>query len=82
MGSSIDTDVIGWIAMRNTLMNPLGCLVRGSRNIKRHLPPFLTILPSLVMTSVLTTLASWGGKTRTSIELSKKLYSLGSIIHP
>ena len=44
--------------------------------------PILTILPSLVMTSVLTTLALWGGKTRTSIELSKKLYLLGSIIHP
>ena len=82
VGSSIDTVVIGWIAMRNTLVNPLGCLVTSSRNIKRDLPPFLTILPSLVMTSVLITLALWGGKTRTWIELSKKPYLLGSIIHP
>ena len=51
VGSSIDTGVIGWIVIRNILVNPQGCLVRGSRNIKRHLPPYLTIPTPLVTTS-------------------------------
>ena len=48
VGSSIDTGVIGWTAMRNTLENPQGCLVRGLRNIKRHPPLYLTTPTSLV----------------------------------
>ena len=52
VGSSIDINVIGWTVMRNTLENPQGCLERGSRNIRRHLPPYLTTPTSLVITSL------------------------------
>ena len=53
MGQSIDTNVIGWIVMKNTLESPQEFLERGSRNIRRHLPQYLTILTPLVSTSPL-----------------------------
>ena len=40
--SFTDTNVTGWSVMRNTLVNPLELLVRGSRNISRHTSPFMT----------------------------------------
>ena len=49
VGTSIDINVIGWIVMRNTLENPQGCLERGSKNIRRHPPQYLTILTPLVI---------------------------------
>ena len=53
VGSSIDTNVVGWIVMRNTLESPQGFLERGSRNIRRHPPQYLTILTPLVTVSPL-----------------------------
>ena len=41
--SYTDTNVTGWSVMRNTLVNPLEPLVRGSKNISRHPPLFMTI---------------------------------------
>ena len=53
--SYINTLVIGWSAMNNTLGNQQGPLLKGSRNIKR-LPPLYMIIPSdQVMKSTLTT---------------------------
>ena len=46
--SYTDTNVTGWSVMRNTLVNPLEHLERGSKNISRHLPPSMTTLTSLV----------------------------------
>ena len=66
--SYIDTNVAGWCVMRNTLVNPLEHLERGSKNISRHLPPSMTTLTSLA------TMLPWkisvlcGGKTRTSAD--------------
>ena len=37
--SFTDTNVTGWRVMRNTLVNPLELLERGSKNISRHPPP-------------------------------------------
>ena len=53
VGSSTDMNVIAWTVMRNTLENPQGCLERGSKNIKRQLPLYLTIPTPLVITSIL-----------------------------
>ena len=39
VGSSIDTNVTRWSVMRNTLVNPLEPLVRGSKNISRAPSP-------------------------------------------
>ena len=50
VGSFTDTSVTGWSVIRNTLVNPLELLVRGSRNISRHPPPFMTIItPQVTM---------------------------------
>ena len=46
--SSKDTNVAGWSVMRNTLVNPLQLLERGSKNISRHPPPSMTTITSLV----------------------------------
>ena len=43
VGSFIDTTVTGWSVMKNTLVSPLGPLVRGSKNISRHPPLFMNI---------------------------------------
>ena len=51
VGSFIDTNVTGWSVMRNTLVSPLGPLVRGSKNISRHPPLFMTIKTSQVTMS-------------------------------
>ena len=37
--SFTDTNVTGWRVMRNTLVNPLELLVRGSKNISRAPSP-------------------------------------------
>ena len=48
--SFTDTNVTGWSVMRNTLVNPLELLVRGSRNISRHPAPFMTtVTPQVTM---------------------------------
>ena len=52
VGSSIDTSVTGWSVMRNTLVNPLEHLVRGSKNISRHPPPYMTTKTSQVTISL------------------------------
>ena len=57
VGSFTDTNVTGQSVMRNTLVNPLELLVRGSRNISRHPPPFMTIIIPQVTMSPQTTLA-------------------------
>ena len=49
--SYIDTSVTGWNVMRNILENPKEHLERGSKNIKRHLPQYMTILTPLVTIS-------------------------------
>ena len=49
----------------------------GERS-REHLkapPQYMTILPSLVIVPPLTTLALWGGRTRTCSELLKKQYT-------
>ena len=46
--SYTDTNVTGWNVMRNTLESLLEHLERGSKNISRHLPLFMTTLTSLV----------------------------------
>ena len=51
VGSFIDTNVTGWSVMKNTLVSPLGPLVRGSKNISRNPPLFMTIKTSQVTTS-------------------------------
>ena len=42
--SYTDTNVTGWNVMRNTLESPLEHLERGSKNISRQLPLFMTTL--------------------------------------
>ena len=46
--SSTDTNVTGWSVMRNTLVNPLELVERGSRNMSRHPLPSKTTITSLV----------------------------------
>ena len=41
--SFTDIDVIGWSVMRSTLVNQQEHLLRGSKNIKRLLPLYMTI---------------------------------------
>ena len=41
--SFIDTIVTGWSVMRNILVNPQEHLERGSKNIRRLLPQYMTI---------------------------------------
>ena len=52
VGSSTDISVTGWSVMRNTLVNPLEPLVRGSKNISRHPPPYMTTKISQVTMSL------------------------------
>ena len=52
VGSSTDISVTGWSAMRSTLVNPLEPLVRGSKNISRHPPPYMTTKTSQVIMSL------------------------------
>ena len=49
--SSTNIQVIGWSVMKNTLVSLPEILVKGSKNIKRPHPPYLTTIPSLVITS-------------------------------
>ena len=42
VGSFIDTSVTGWSVMRNILESPQEHLERDSRNIRRHLPQYMT----------------------------------------
>ena len=48
VGSSTDINVIGWTVMRNILESLPEHLEKGSRNIKRPHPPFMTTITSLV----------------------------------
>ena len=66
VGSYIDTSVTGFIVMRSILESQQEILRRGTRNILRLHPPYMTILTSLVIMSQLTTFPYWGGKTKTS----------------
>ena len=50
--SYIDTNVTGWNAMRNTLESPQEHFERGSKNISRHPPQYMTILTPLVTISL------------------------------
>ena len=50
--SYIDTNVTVWNVMRNTLESPQEHLERGSKNISRHPPQYMTILTSQVTTSL------------------------------
>ena len=43
--------VIGWSVMKNTFMSLPELLVKGSGNIKRPHPPYMTTITSLVTTS-------------------------------
>ena len=55
--SHIDIDVIGRSVMRGTLVNQQEHLPKGSKNIKRLPPQYMTIPTYQVMMSTLTTLA-------------------------
>ena len=55
VGSHIDISVTGWIVMRSILESQQGILKRGTRNILRPHPPYMTILAPLVTMSQLTT---------------------------
>ena len=66
VGSYIDISVTGWIVMMSILESQQEILKRGTRNISRPHPPFMTTLTSLVMMSPLTTLPYWGERTKTS----------------
>ena len=48
VGSSTDIDVIGWTVMKNILESLPEHLEKGSKNIKRPHPPFMTTITSLV----------------------------------
>ena len=48
VGSSTDIDVIGWTVMKNILESLPEHLEKGSSNIKRPHPPFMTTITSLV----------------------------------
>ena len=50
--SYIDSNVTGWNAMRNTLESPQEHLERGSKNISRHPPQYMTILTPMVTISL------------------------------
>ena len=52
MESYIDKNATGWNAMRITLESPQEHLERGSKNISRHLPQYMTILTPLVTMSL------------------------------
>ena len=60
--SSIDTNVTGWIVMKNTLECPQELLEKGSENIWNPLPPFMTIATSLVTMLPSTILTLWEGE--------------------
>ena len=49
--SSININVIGWSVMKNTLVSLPEILMKGSKNIKRSHPQYLTTIPPLVITS-------------------------------
>ena len=66
VGSYIDISVTGWIVMMSILGSQLEILERGTRNISRSHPPYMTILPPLVMMSPLTTSPYWRERTKTS----------------
>ena len=72
--SFTDINVIGWSVMDSILEN-LQHFERGSKNIKKPLPLYMTIKTSLVIMSPHKNLVYWGGKARTSLEPSKKHYS-------
>ena len=50
--SSIDINVTGWSVMRNTLVNHQEHLQRGSKNISRPPPQYLTTITPLVTKSL------------------------------
>ena len=62
VGSYIGTNVAGWIVRMSILGSQQGILKKGTRNISRPHPPYMTMLTSLVIMSLLTTLPSWGEK--------------------
>ena len=68
VGTYTDISVTGWIVMRSILENQQEILKRGTRNILRPHPPYMTILTSLVMMSQLTIFPYWGERTKTSWE--------------
>ena len=61
-GAYIGTNVTGWIVRMSTLGSQQGILKKGTRNISRPHPPYMTMLTYLVIMSLLTTLPSWGEK--------------------
>ena len=71
--SYTDINVTGWSVMKNILVNHQEHVERGSKNIKRPLPQYLTIITSLVTTPVQIISAQWGERTRTSLQTSKKI---------
>ena len=66
--SSTDTNVTGWIVIRNILESPQECLVKGSRNIWNPPLPYMTTATSLVTMLPLTTSTLLGGRTWTRWE--------------
>ena len=66
VGSYIDISVTGLIVMMSILESQQKILKRGTRNISRPHPPYMTILTPLVMMSPLTTFPYWGERTITS----------------
>ena len=68
VGSYTDISVTGWIVIRSILESQQEILKRGTRNILRPHPPYMTILTSLVMMSQLTIFPYWGERTKTSWE--------------
>ena len=58
------TNVTGWTVMMNILVSQQEILKRGTRNISRPHPPYMTMLTSLVIMSLLTTLPSWGERIK------------------
>ena len=48
---STNIHVTGWSVMKNTLVSLPEILVKGSKNIKRPHPQYLTTIPPLVITS-------------------------------
>ena len=65
VGSYIGTNVTGWTVNMNILVSQQEILKRGTRNISRPHPPYMTMLTSLVLMSLLTTLPSWGERIKT-----------------
>ena len=66
VGSYTGISVTGLIVMMNILVSQLEILKRGWRNISRPYLPYMTIITSLVMMSLLTILPYWGERTKTS----------------